>query len=171
MDEKKKQGTLNGDTKNENRGHKNDELKNLIVGYVAEAIKNEKATWEKDFSDRIVSEREDAVKMATMSAEDRAKAEMDKRQKDFENERQQYVSERAEFEAAKELAAQNLPVNFARMVADADKDIMAENIERFKAEYMKAIKSGLSERLKGVPPRISREKENLTDPFLSGLGM
>jgi len=96
---------------------------------------------------------------------------MDKRQKDFENERQQYVSERAEFEATKELAAQNLPVNFARMVADADKDIMAENIERFKAEYMKAIESGLSERLKGVPPKISREKENLTDPFLSGLGM
>ncbi len=63
---------------------KNDELKNLIAGYVAEAIKNEKATWEKDFSDRIVSEREDAAKMATMSAEDRAKAEMDKRQKDFE---------------------------------------------------------------------------------------
>ena len=157
MDEKKKQGTLNGDTKNENGGHKNDELKNLIAGYVAEAIKNEKATWEKDFSDRIVSEREEA--------------EMDKRQKDFENERQQYVSERAEFEAAKELAAQNLPVNFARMVADADKDIMAENIERFKAEYMKAIESGLSERLKGVPPKISREKENLTDPFLSGLGM
>ena len=50
-------------------------------------------------------------------------------------------------------------------------DIMAENIERFKAEYMKAIESGLSERLKGVPPKISREKENLTDPFLSGLGM
>ena len=100
MDEKKKQGTLNGDAKNENGGHKNDELKNLIAGYVAD---------------------------------------------------------------------QNLPVNFARMVADADKDVMAENIERFKAEYMKAIESGLSERLKGVPPRISREKENLTDPFLSGL--
>ena len=61
MDEKKKQGTLNGDTKNENGGHKNDELKNLIAGYVAEAIKNEKATWEKDFSDRIVSEREEAA--------------------------------------------------------------------------------------------------------------
>ena len=57
MDEKKKQGTLNSDTKNENEGHKNDELKNLIASYVAEAIKNEKATWEKDFSDRIVSER------------------------------------------------------------------------------------------------------------------
>ena len=49
MDEKKKQGTLNGDTKNENRGHKNDELKNLIAGYVAEAIKNEKSNLGKRF--------------------------------------------------------------------------------------------------------------------------
>lgn len=49
MDEKKKQGTLNGDTKNENGGHKNDELKNLIAGYVAEAIKNEKARGKKIF--------------------------------------------------------------------------------------------------------------------------
>ena len=56
MDEKKKQGTLNGDAKNGSGGRKNDELKNLIASYVAEAIKNEKATWEKDFSDRIVSE-------------------------------------------------------------------------------------------------------------------
>ena len=31
MDEKKKQGTLNGDTKNENGGHKNDELKNPAI--------------------------------------------------------------------------------------------------------------------------------------------
>lgn len=167
----KKQGTLNDKTKNENEGHKNEELKSLIASCVAEAIKKEKDIWEKEFSERIVSERKEAAQMATMSAEDRAKAEMDKRQKDFENERQQYVSERAEFEAAKELAAQNLPVNFARMVADADKEVMTENIERFKSEYMKAIESGLSERLKGVPPRVSREKENVADPFLNGLGM
>lgn len=49
MDEKKKQGTLNGDTKNENGGHKNDELKNLIAGYVAEAIKNRKSNVGKRF--------------------------------------------------------------------------------------------------------------------------
>lgn len=170
MDEKKKQGTLNGDTKNENGGHKNDELKNLIAGYVAEAIKNEKATWEKDFSDRIVSEREDAAKMATMSAEDRAKAEMDKRQRILKMKDSSMYPKEPEFEAQRNWRLKNLPVNFARMVADADKDIMAENIERFKAEYMKAIESGLSERLKGVPPKISREKENLTDPFLSRFG-
>ena len=93
-----------------------------------EALAKAKSVWDKDFESRIASEREDAAKLATMSSEERARVEMERRQKDFETERQQYVSERAEFEAAKELAAQNLPVNFSKMVADADKETMLENI-------------------------------------------
>lgn len=146
-------------------------LKSMIEGYVAEALKGAREAWEKDFETRIASEREDAAKLATMSSEERARAEMDKRQRDFESERQQYVSERAEFEAAKELAAQDLPVAFAKMVADADKETMLDNIKTFKAEYLKAIEAGLSQRLKGVPPKISRESERADDPFLHGLGI
>lgn len=177
MYEKKKQGTLKDEFSKEKQGcgnnapENNEELKSLIAGYVEEALKTAKASWEKDFETRIASEREDAAKMATMSSEERAKAEMERKQKDFETERQQYVSERAEFEAAKELAAQNLPVSFSRMVADADKETMLENIASFKAEYMKAIENGLSQRLKGTLPRVSGEKEQACDPFLSGLGM
>lgn len=180
MNERKNKGTLNNDNpKNKekkdvpenNTENKNDELKSLIAQYVSEALKNERNTWEKDFEARIVSEREEAAKMATMSSEERAKAEMDKREKNFETERQQYMSERAEFEAARELAAQNLPVNFAKMLADNDKEVMLENISTFKAEYMKAIEEGLSHRLKGNLPRVSREKEQAGDPFLSGLGI
>ncbi len=154
-----------------NEGHKNDELKSLIAKYVSEAVKDERSIWEKDFETRIISEREEAAKMAAMSSEERARAEMDKREKNFETERQQYMSERAEFEAAKELAAQNLPVSFARMVADSDKEIMSENINIFKSEYLKAIEDGLSQRLKGKLPHVSREKEQSGDPFLTGLGM
>ena len=120
-----------------NEGHKNDELKSLIAKYVSEAVKDERSIWEKDFETRIISEREEAAKMAAMSSEERARAEMDKREKNFETERQQYMSERAEFEAAKELAAQNLPVSFARMVADSDKEIMSENINILHTERMK----------------------------------
>ncbi len=178
MYEKKKKGTLNNipeEKKNlmpeGNGGGKNENIKSLIAKYVDEALKEAKSSWDKDFETRIASEREDAAKMATMSSEERARVEMERRQKDFETERQQYVSERAEFEAAKELAAQNLPVNFARMVADADKETMLENISMFKAEYLKAIEMGLSQRLKGTLPKVSKEKEEMSDPFLSGLGM
>lgn len=177
MKDEKKKGTLNmvpeNKKTNEENGAKqeNSELKSIIVKYVTEAIGSAKKEWEAGLDERIASEREDAAKMATMSSEERARVEMEKRQKDFESERQQYVSERAEFEAAKELAAQNLPVNFSKMVADADKEVMLENISVFKAEYMKAIEAGLSQRLKGNLPKISKEKEQFGDPFLNGLGM
>lgn len=182
MYEKKKQGTLKEDSLKQEKGHenevpekdeghKNEELKSLIEKYVSDALKTARTSWEKDFETRIATEREDAAKMATMSSEERAKALMERKQQDFESERQQYMGERAEFEAAKELSAQNLPVSFAKMVADTDKDVMMENIESFKAEYMKAIEAGLSERLRGVAPKISKEKEQSGDPFLSGLGI
>lgn len=150
---------------------KNDELRELIKGMISEEMESAKEGFKKDFETRVTAEREDAAKLASMTAEERAKFEMDKKQKDFEEERQQYVSERAEFEAAKELAAQGLPVVFAHMVADADKDKMLENISIFKAEYLKAIEAGLSQRLKGSMPRISKEIPEGSDPFLSGLGM
>lgn len=173
MNEKNVWGTLNN---GRNKGHKKDENKNneleeLIVSLVSEAVKNERDVWEKEFEQKIVSEREDAARLATMSADDRAKAEIEKKQKAFETEREQYVSERAEFEAAKELAKQNLPVNFAHMLSDSDREKMLEKIASFKAEYMKAIENALSERLRGTAPRISRREDNVNDPFLNGLGM
>ncbi len=175
----KKQGTLKEQLPKEKSGDKahgaqnseNDELKKIVARYVEEAADKLKSEWSKEMAGRIASEREDAARLATMSSEERAKAEMDKRQKDFETERQQYISEKAEFDAAKELAAQNLPVTFARMVADSDKDVMLENISAFKSEYMKAIEAGLSSRLKGSTPKVSTEKEQAGDAFLSGLGM
>lgn len=155
----------------EKQVNENDQLKTIISQYVSEAVKTLKEDWKREFQSVMESEREETAKYASMSNEERAMAVMERKQRDFESERQQYVSERAEFEAAKELAAQNLPVNFARMVADADKEVMAENIRCFKAEYMKAIENGLSQRLKGVSPKISRERESSTDPFLRGLGI
>lgn len=155
----------------QNTEPKNDELRELVKSLISEEIEGAKASFKKDFETRVTAEREDAAKLATMSAEERAKFEMDKKQKDFEAERQQYVSERAQFEAAKELSAQNLPVNFASMVADADKDKMLEKISVFKSEYLKAIEAGISDRLKGKLPSVSKEIPKDGDPFLNGLGM
>lgn len=182
MYEKKNKGTLNKEYSRENEGHKketpenceghkNDDMKSAMMELIAAELEKAKASWAKDLEDRIASEREDAAKLATMSSEERAKVEMDRREKNFESERKLYETERSEFEAAKELATQGLPVNFAKMVADPDVQVMKENIDVFKSEYMKAIEAGLSERLKGTLPRVSTEKEKMGDPFLSGLGM
>lgn len=143
----------------------------FIQKSIESALRKEKELWQKELEERVAREREDAAKLASMSSEERAKEEMDRRQRAFESEREQYMSERAEFEAAKELAACGLPVSFASMVASTDREKLAENIDVFKTEYMKAIEQGLSERLKGKAPRISAMNEQGFDPFLSGLGM
>ena len=94
MYEKKNKGTLKEECSKGNQGHKNDvpeknegqkneELKSLIAGYVEEALAKAKSVWDKDFESRIASEREDAAKLATMSSEERARVEMERRQKDF----------------------------------------------------------------------------------------
>ena len=183
MDEKKQKGTLKenkvpeekqGHKKNtaeNNEGHKNDELTSLVKKLVTEAVNEAKSEWSKSLEERISAEREDAARLASMTDEEREKAEMEKSRKEFEDEKAQYVSERAEFDAAKELAAENLPVAFAGMVADADKDKMLSNISAFKTEYLKAIEAGLSDRLRGTLPAVSREREFVNDPFLNGLNI
>ena len=149
---------------------KNGDISAIVKKYVSEALEDMKQSFGREIETRIAAEREDAAKMASMSSEDRARAEIEKSRKAFESERAEYVSEKAEFEAAKELTAQNLPVTFARFVADGDKDVMLENISAFKTEYLKAIEAGLTDRLKGRLPRVSKEKEQPFDPFLNGLG-
>lgn len=58
-------------------------------------------------------------------------------------------TERMEFEAQKELMKQELPLEFAPMLAGADVEETMENVAMFKKLFLKAVEKTLSERLKG----------------------
>ncbi|MEE1224005.1 MAG: DUF4355 domain-containing protein [Clostridia bacterium] len=130
-----------------------------------------KAQWEKENEEKILSERDDAAKMATMSADERARAEMEKRQKAFDAERSQYMLEKMEFEAGKELAKHNLPLSFAKLLSGNDIDDTISNIDNFKQEFLKAVEAALAERLKGATPKTGNAPAAEYDPFLSGFGL
>ena len=51
---------------------------------VNEAVKKAKSDWDKDNEEKIRSERDDAAKLASMSPEERAKAELEKNRKEFD---------------------------------------------------------------------------------------
>lgn len=130
-----------------------------------------KAQWEKENEEKILSERDDAAKMATMSADERARAEMEKRQKAFDAERSQYMLEKMEFEAGKELAKHNLPLSFAKLLSGNDIDDTISNIDNFKQEFLKAVEAALAERLKGATPKTGNAPAAEYDPFLSGFSL
>ena len=129
-----------------------------------------KAGWDKENVEKIRSERDDAAKMASMSADERARAEMEKKQKAFDEERNQYMSEKMEFEAAKELSKHKLPLTFAKILTGGDMDATIANIETFKEEFLKAIEAALAERLKGSVPKTGTVQKFDSDPFLNGFG-
>lgn len=146
------------------------EFQSEVDRRVSEALKKAKASWDKDNEVKIQSERDDAAKLAVMSADERARAEMEKRQKAFDEERNQYLSEKMEFEAAKELSKHNLPLSFAKLLSGGDMDSTLSNIETFKQEFLKAVEAALSERLRGSTPKTGGAVTEESDPFLSGFG-
>jgi hypothetical protein len=105
-----------------------------------------------------------------MSADERAKAEMEKKQKAFDEEKRQYMLEKMEFEAAKALSKNNLPLSFARLLSGGDIDSTMSNIDTFKEEFMKAVEDALNERLRGATPKTGMSAKTNTDPFLTGFG-
>ena len=135
---------------------------------IEKAVSEKKSEWEKGLEERLEAERSEAARLATMSADERSREEFDKKQKAFDEERGQYMSERMEFEAAKALSNAGLPISFAKILKGTDTKTTAENISVFKEEFLKAVEEEVSGRLKGVTPRTGATPA-VADPFLAGL--
>lgn len=166
----KNQGTQNAEPEKEGKIYSQQELEAEVERRVNAALKSAKGSWDKENEMRLQSEREEAARMATMSADERARAEIEKKQKAFDEERKQYICEKMEFEAAKELAKYKLPLSFAKLLSGGDVDSTMSNIENFRQEFMKAVEEALSERLKGSTPKTANAVIKNTDPFLAGFG-
>lgn len=136
---------------------------------IEKAVAEQRAEWEKGLDERVNAEREEAARLATMSSDERSRAEFDKKQKAFDEERSQYMTERMEFEAAKALSQAELPIEFASILKGEDTKTTAENISVFKELFLKAVEAEVSDRLKGFTPRVGTMAPQ-SDPFLAGLG-
>lgn len=137
---------------------------------IENALKNAKSEWDKGNEEKIRSERDDAAKLAAMSPEERTRAELEKNRREFDEEKSRYMAEKTEFEAARKLSENNLPISFAKLVSGKDTEETAANIENFKKEFLKAVENGISERLKGGNIKTGSGMRTESDPFLNGFG-
>ena len=146
-----------------------DEVMALVEKRVEEELKAAREQWDKDSEKKIETARIDAEKMASMSDEERAKAELLKKENALRDERNEYMKERMEFEAIKLLADENLPIGFAKLLSGNNSNETSDNLDMFKAEFLKAIEEALAKRLKGQTPKTASYVET-NDPFLAGFG-
>lgn len=95
----------------------------------------------------------EAEKLARMSESEKAKHE-------FEQERQAFLTQKAEFDKAqlevqaiKELSNKSLPTSFVNFILAEDAETINKNIESLQAEWSNAIQAEVNERLKGRTPQ------------------
>lgn len=132
---------------------------------VTEALKTAKAKWESDYKDKLKKEKDEAARLAKMSAEDRAKEEFEKQKQDFEAERKQFERDRLELQVKKDLNEQGLNESFSSFLIGEDADSSLANIKAFKGAWDKALSEAVKEKLKGEPPKASPGQSETQDVF------
>ena len=161
--------TANGQAQNE-KTYTQAEFKSLSDKMVSKALETAKANWEKGLEERLQNERDEAARLATLSAEERAKEEFNKKIKEFEEEKAQHKTERLQFECAKQLGESNLPVSFANLLTGKDAEATSANIKTFEDEFNKAVQAEVEHRMKGKAPLMGGTQSADSDPFLKGFG-
>lgn len=123
-------------------------------------VNQARAKFEKEFEEKLATEKSEAEKLANMTQEERFKSEIEKERLQFQEERKQFNRERLEHQAIKEMAASSLPVEFSSyLMSNADTaEEVSENIKSFTKTWTSAIEKAVEERLKGSTPKGSNKQ-------------
>ena len=108
-----------------------------------------RAEHERMIGEATTAAQAEATRLANMTAEERAAEE----RKTFEQERAQFEHERLENEATKQLAALQLPVDFAKQLVGKDAASTLANVQAFGTAFNAAVEAEVAVRVKGTPPK------------------
>lgn len=125
-----------------------EEVNNIIE----KRLSKEKNKWK--------NEVDQAKRLAEMSAEERAKEEFKIQKAEFERERAEFERERLLIQTQKELSAKNVPIEFAEMLVKGDAESTKEAIDNFANLYAQSVEKGVSNKLKGRPPKTKQTPNN-----------
>ncbi|MGY0372482.1 DUF4355 domain-containing protein [Clostridium sp. JNZ J1-5] len=134
--------------KTEEKTFTQEELDKIIEKRLARALK------------KADEERQEAERLAKMSAEERTKAEFEREKQKFDEERKQYQREKLELQVIKELSGKNLPTDFSKYLLGEDAETCMANIKTFEVEWQKAIEKAVNEKLKGNTPKAGSSVDN-----------
>ena len=125
-----------------------EEVNNIIE----KRLNKEKSKWK--------NEVDQAKRLAEMSAEERAKEEFRMQKAAFEKERAEFERERLLVQTQKELSTKNVPIEFAEMLVRDDAESTKEAIDNFANLYVQSVEKGVSNKLKGRPPKTKSTPNN-----------
>ena len=147
---------VNDEEVEETKTYTEEELQKLLQSEtdrkVSKALETAKSKWEQEYEQKLEAEKSEAEKLASMSAEERAKAEFEREKEEWLKEKSKFEKEKMKLEATKLLNSEGLPITFVDYVVGDTAEDVQENIKVFKEEWTKSLDEAVTERLKGRTP-------------------
>lgn len=120
---------------------------------------------EKAKSDQAIK---DAVASAIAEYERKAKLTEEEREKEAKSKREAELKEREDnitlrerrLQAQELLSQKNIPIDLVDFVVDLDESKTKENIEKLAKTYSKSVENGVTDKLKGNPPKDFSSNED-----------
>lgn len=137
---------------------------------VTGALQTAKAKWEAEFNIKLENEKQEAARLAKLSAAEREKAEFDKQKAEFEKQRAEFTKTQMLNQTMLELQKESLPVNFAEYMVGESAEKTLEKINAFKDVWQEALQKAVDERLKGKSPKTGSDSGTLTKEEFNKMG-
>lgn len=136
---------------------------------ISDRLKDEKAKNEQSIKDAVagaIAEHERQAKLTEAEREKEAKSKYEAELKAREND----ITLRENRVKAQELLAKNnIPIDLVDFVVDLDATKMQEKIDTLAKTYNKSVETGVTDKLKGNPPKdFSNDNDGNDKPKYSG---
>lgn len=117
---------------------------------ISKALETAKAKWEQ----QAKNDASEAKKLEKMTADERARYQLDKDKAEFAKEKKAFAQEQLKTAVAAELVKRGYTADFAEFLTGADADASNANINAFEKVFQKAVEDATAEKLRGdrVPP-------------------
>lgn len=132
-----------------------EDLQKLLQSETDRRVTSAQKKWEAEYKERLEAEKSQASELASMTAEERARAEFEQEKSEWLKERESFEKEKMKLEATKLLDAEGLPISFVDYVVDGTAEEVIKNVKTFKDSWEKALDEAITERLKGRAPNAS----------------
>jgi hypothetical protein len=149
-----------GSKKKEEKTFSQEEL-NQIVGKTREEVREQvKQDLSKEFEKKLQKEREEAERMAKLSAEEKER-EIAERTKRENSEKERELSLRENKLKLKDLFVENgIDTEMVEIIATEDEEESFANAKKVIETYTKDVEKGVKEKLKNSPPKAINPSKN-----------
>lgn len=120
---------------------------------VTQGIKIAQAKWEQEYATKIEDAKQEAAKLAKMNADEKAKYELEKREKEIADKEKEYARRELKLTTIGILNERKLPIDFVDFIMTADAETTKANIDSFETLWQSKLEEAVNGKLKGSTPK------------------